>query len=73
MKNIGLLLLFLIATTTHSFAQTTQKNKAAIRLSIFNENFGLTPFPQGNPLHLGGTIAFAFTKNKTAFIVKAPI
>ena len=71
MKSIGLLLLFLIATTTHSFAQKKPKNKAAISLAIFNENFGLNPFPQGNPLHLGGTLAIAFTKKQNGIYRKS--
>ncbi len=70
MKNIGLLLLCLVAITTHSFAQTTQANKTSLSFSIFNENFGLSPFPQGNPLHLGGTVAIAFTKKQNGIYRK---
>ncbi len=71
MKNLGLLLLCFIAIATHSFAQTVQNNKAVISVSIFNENFGLSPFPQGNPLHLGGTVAIAFTKKQNGIYRKS--
>lgn len=64
MRNTGLLFLFLIATVFQTFAQNETKNKTAISFTIFNENFGLNPLPQGNPLHLGGTAAIEFTKKQ---------
>lgn len=70
MKNIGLHLLLLAATVFHTFAQNENKNKPAISFTIFNENFGLNPLPQGNPLHLGGTAAIEFTKKQNGVYQK---
>jgi len=70
MRNIVLLFLMLIATFYHTFAQTENKNKAAISFTIFNENFGLNPLPQGNPFHLGGTAAVEFIKKQNGIYRK---
>ena len=70
MRNIGLLLLCVVTMATPAFAQTSANNKATLSFSVFNENFGLSPLPQGNPLHLGGAIAIAFTKKQNGIYRK---
>lgn len=64
MKNLCFMLLFLTTSTFQTFAQNETTSKTAISFTIFNENFGLNPLPQGNPLHLGGTAAIEFTKKQ---------
>lgn len=61
MRNIGLLLLFIITTVSFSFAQ---QNNTGFSIAVFSENFGLNALPQGSPLHLGGAIELEFTKKQ---------